>query len=397
MTVTMLLRDTAKITALTRLGRSLVSWWEIPAFVMLRRGDLPRFAHGIATSARQLVAAVARLNDAEPMWDTDYSLQPTDFQRRLETLTSLRDSDESGKIADALIEETLGLMARYGVPDVNSRLGRWTGDSLPTPMSIDGAVDIACTVFERGRSIGAVAALVADSWARGTADDASDIDVRIIVRHNPTLEMRRRYLEPLVAGNIRQYGDEAYITADQFVLADRKVDVKYHTIDRLHSALRDPFRIGGPIDLLELFDTHVVATDPFDGAAELMNVSNVNLRARSSEVAEVSLNALREITSTIPSCGTVSEAMTLVLGPGFEYLVRVWAGLNGRIHAFPKWLDLVTGEFAIGPFDAQTRVKSICTSPWDEPSFSQRIREWNDLVEEFSLLAQRNRLGGRLL
>jgi hypothetical protein len=392
----MLLRDTTKTTALTRLGRSLVSWWEIPAFVMLRRGDFPRFAHGIATSARQLVAAVARLNDAEPRWDSDFRIQPADFRHRLETMTSLSDSEESGKVADTLVEETLGLMAQRDVPDVDSRLGRWTGDSLPTSMSVDGAVDIARTVFERGRSISAVAVLVADSWARGMADDASDIDVRLIVHHNPTLEMRRHFLEPLSARSMRQYGDEAYITADQFVLTERKVDVKYHTVDRLHSALVDPFRLGGPIDLLELFDTHVVAADPFGAVAELANISAVNLHTRAAEVAEASSDALRVVTSTLPSCDTASEAMALALGPGFEYLVRLWAGLNGRIHAFPKWLDLVTREFAIGPFDAQTRIKTICMSQWDASSVSQRLREWTDLVEEFSALAQRNRSRGRL-
>ncbi len=371
--------------ALTRIGRSLVSWWEIPASVMLTRNDHVRFAHAMATSARQLVAAVCALNGVPASWQFDGALAPQGFSRRVAELMSLDDPAACGTIADELVTETLAAMAHAGVPEVGQRLGRWSEGAVEPVMTSDHVLGLAGAVRERAAGLGAVAALVADSWARGLADDASDVDIRLIVSRQPSLDERRQVCAAFAGrGHIRQYGDEAYITADQFTLRGRKVDVKYHTLSRLRGALGEPFRLGGPIDLLELVDTHVVAADPDGVAAELVAYGVANLPDRAQEVARVSARAGLDLARQVPADAPAALIASTLLGPGLEYAIRAWAGLNGRAHAFPKWTHTLADELGRGPHDAWGRLQHLCAGPWGEPHIAGRTAEWRGFVSDLA-------------
>jgi hypothetical protein len=376
-------------TQLVRVVRSLLAWSEVPARTILNRGDHPRFAHAMATTARQLGLASRCLHDAREHLGggshagSDKMDSGTD---RIREMMSLRDLTASASLADELVTDMLSQIVQFGGKEATERLGRWNGEPVSRTMSLDGVQDLAHTIFERARTVGALAVLVADSWARGLADDSSDIDVRLVVVEQPTLIQRYKYLRPIVDDTrLRQYGDEAYITADQFVLYGRKIDVKYHTVNRIRSALGRPFELGGPVDLLELLQTHIIVSDHAGRFTEIVAATPAALQTRAREVARVSVAALRELDASLVHARNHVEAASTILGPGLEYMARAWTGFNGHVHAFPKWLELTLREMA-GPPAGMDRLHRLCTEPWDKAEFPQRISEWRNLVNDIAAL-----------
>jgi hypothetical protein len=376
-------------TRLVRVVRSLLAWSEVPARTILNRDDHPRFAHAMATTARQLAHSAKCLREyREHLGGESFVDSSTMYDRtiRIREMMSLRDLPASASLADELVTDMLSQIERSGVIESAERLGRWTGDPISPKMSIDGIQGLARTIFERARAIGAVAVLVADSWARGLADDSSDIDVRLVVVEQPTLIQRYEYLRPIVEGTtLRQYGDEAYITADQFVLYGRKIDVKYHTVNRIRGALGKPFELGGSVDLLELLQTHIMVSDPAGHFNEIVATTPAALRTRAREVARVSVAALRELDGSLEHAQSTVEAASTILGPGLEYMARAWTGFNGHVHAFPKWLGFTLREMT-GPPAGMDRLQRLCTKPWDETEFPQRISEWRSLIHDIAAL-----------
>jgi len=377
----------ASPAALARVVRSLVSWWEIPPRSSLERGDAVRFAHAIATLARQLVMAASGLNDLPFSWYGPWRVAPAEFLSRLGEMTSLADRERSADLAESLLEDMLTLAARHGVEEAERRFLKLRS-SARAPMSFAQAEALALSLFDRARQSGARAVLIADSYARGCADAASDVDIRLVVEAVPTLAERHALVRPFAEdGQVRQYGDEAYITSDQFLRHGQRVDVKYHPVAWLERALHEPFVLGGPIDLLELVEVHVVVADPMGVFARVK--SGAGERAvRAREVAAVSLNALRE-RAFADSAAAPLEAMATALGLGLEYAVRAWAGLNGRIHAFPKWMHLLVPTFALRPPDAWEWLLALATAPWTRETISLRLGEWRRFVEDLAGLERR--------
>lgn len=373
--------------ALRRVGRSLVSWWEIPPRSALDRGDFVRFAHGIATLARQLVAAASGLAGLPPSWRGPWPSAPEGFGERLAEMTSLASPTRSADLAETLTEEMLTLMERAGVPEVAERLGRWTYGPLPPEITPDRVRALAAQVFERARSHGALAVVIADSWARRCADNASDVDIRLVVEVDPALDDRRALVAPFARGAIRQYGDEAYITADQFAWSGRRIDVKYHSLGRLARALSERFVLGGAIDLLELVAVHETVADP-TGAMARLSAQRDRLQARAAEVADASLAALLEVPAEPPRGATAAQVMAATLGPELEYAARAWAGMNGRIHAFPKWLAALVPELARRPPDGWDRLQRIAAGPWTEDRLGRQRALWRRFVDDLAVLGR---------
>jgi hypothetical protein len=379
---------TVPLSARPRVARSLVSWWEIPPRSSLQRGDWVRFAHSIATLARQLLAAVNSLNASSPSWNGPWIVAPEEFGRRLGRMVSLSDPAHTERIAESLLDETLDLLVRSGVTQAALRFERLRNEPVP-PMSTERARSLSQAVFERARSLTARAVLIADSFARGCADEGSDLDIRLLVDCVPSLAERSALITPFAEeGRVRQYGDEAYITADQFLWCGRKIDVKYHPVARMERALCQPFVLGGPIDLLELVEVHLVVADPEGVVARLAALVGERT-ARAREIASVSLGALQERVLSRSSSATPVEAVATVLGPGLEYLVRVWTGINGRIHAFPKWVHRIVPELAVRPPNGWDRLLAITTEPWTEETLDRRLAEWCALVTDLAALNRR--------
>lgn len=372
-------------SALFRVARSLVSWWEIPPRSSLVRGDVVRFAHSIATLARQLLAAVNGLNDVPPSWDGPWRIAPAALGSRVRTMVSLSNPDETEQIAESLLEEMLSLLARNGIAEADLRFRRLRSSPVPA-MSVHQADGFARTVFERARSLPAHAALIADSYARGFADESSDLDIRLFVETVPSLTERRVLVGPLAEdGLLRQYGDEAYITADQFLWCGRKIDVRYHPIGRVKRALREPFVSGGPIDLLELLEVSRPVVDPEGVAARLC--AQVHERAcRAREIASASLRVLERAEYRPSSLVDPLEAVVLLLGPGLEYLVRAWVGINGCVHTFPKWMHRIAPELSVQPPNAWSRLTEFATGPWTESTLERRLAEWRTFVDDLIAL-----------
>jgi len=377
---------------LARVTRSLVSWWEIPPRSCLERGDTVRFAHAVATLARQLTLAVAGLNEAPVTWAGPWAVAPTEFYRRVEEMLSLADPDGSARLSEELLDEVLELLARAGVEEADERFRSLR--EAPAPLLELGEAEfLARSLFERARALGARAAVIADSFARGFADTNSDVDIRLFVDATPKLGERRRLVEGFSESRlVRQYGDEAYITSDQFLWRGRKIDVKYHPISWVERAHAESFVLGGPIDLLEAAEVHLPVADP-QGVVSSLERRAVERAHRAREIAVASLDALRELARPAERMVAPAEAIATVLGPGLEYFVRAWAGVNGRIHAFPKWLDRLAGGWAVNPPDGWGRLLRLASEPWTRATLAQRLADWRSLVDDLAQLARPRSLG----
>lgn len=376
--------DGQGITPLVRVCRSLVNWHEIPARVMLARGDRIRFAHAMATISRQVLLAQENLERA------GVTSPQIAVSERFDGLFRLDRPDQAADCAEAVIGDMLAELRRCGIPESDTSLGLWNDIAADSCATQETVRSIALAVFERTQSIGAVAVAVADSWARGYADSASDIDVRLIVKDMPSLGDRAANLRDLAARpSFRQYGDEAYITADQFVALDQKVDVKYHPMNQVRAAVCTPFTLGGPIDLLELVQEHAPVADPARVFFELQTAYTAHRVSRTLEIARTSLFAAQSITETACAGDAASDYASTMLGPGLEYVARGWAGINGRVYAFPKWLNRLAPQFDHGPAGGLDRLTEICSADWTGASGVQAAYEWKSFVADLCSLMKR--------
>jgi predicted nucleotidyltransferase len=301
-------------------------------------------------------------------------------------MTSLSELQKSAQLADELVSDTLHFLEGQGVHEVRARLPLKVEAEPLRSVEVDR---LAVAIFERARVCGARAVLIADSYARGYADAESDLDIRLIVDAEPGIRDRQAFIERLAdAGCIRQYGDEAYITADQFTVERRRVDVRYHPISWLERALSEPFVLGGPIDLLELLETNRVVADP-SGIAVRLCLEHRTRRQRAREVALESIAALRPWRETRADAANPAEIMARAMGPGLEYIVRVWAGANERILAFPKWTHHILPSLTLCPRDGLGLLQSLATNPWHEGRTTERLREWAHLTDALALLVRR--------
>lgn len=101
---------------------------------------------------------------------------------------------------------------------------------LRRPVDRDPAVPaIAIAWAERFAAFDEVEAVaLGGSWRTGSADDRSDVDLEVYCRTTPSMEARRRLIEP---GALRtEVGNEFFGPGDEWVYGDRQVvDVAYWT------------------------------------------------------------------------------------------------------------------------------------------------------------------------
>ncbi len=307
------------------------------------------------------------------------------FAERVQTMVSLADRERSATLAEELVNEAVESLTALGTAATSLRFAEGAVRGLPlTPREVDASAE---AFFVRAKPLGAVAALVADSYARGCADSASDLDVRLLAHEIPDPHSRLRAFAPLAdRGIVRQYPGDDVIHADQMVIAGRRVDLRFHTIRSLEVALQGPFIPGGAIEALELLQTNQIILDPQGIATGLVRRSDL-LAQRAREIATVSLSALREWDeATVKSAGSAAEAMVRTLGPGLEYLIRAWAGLNGRVHAFPRWVEAAVLPLPIAPRDGRRTLQRLVTTPWTAQDIPARLSEWNALFLALSEL-----------
>lgn len=300
------------------------------------------------------------------------------FAERVQTMVSLADREHSATLAEELVSEAVESLSAMGIAATSLRFAEGAVRGLPlTPREVDASAE---AFFVRAKPLGVVAALVADSYARGCADSASDLDVRLLAHEIPDPHSRLRAFAPLAdRGIVRQYPGDDIIHADQMVIAGRRVDLRFHTIRSLEMALQGPFIPGGAIEALELLQTNRIVLDPQGIATGLVRRSDL-LAQRAREIATISLSALREWDeATVKSAGSAVEAMVRTLGPGLEYLIRAWAGLNGRVHAFPRWVDAAVLPLPVSPRDGRRALQQLVTSPWTAKDISARLSEWKTL------------------
>jgi len=300
------------------------------------------------------------------------------FAERVQTMVSLANRERSATLAEELLDEAVESLSAVGIDATLLRFAKGAGRDVPlTPREVDALIE---ALFVRGRPLGSVAALVADSYARGCADSASDLDVRLIAHEIPDPTSRLRAFAPMAdRGIIRQYPGDDVIQADQMVIAGRRVDLRFHTVRSLETALQGPFVSGEAIDALELLQTNRIVLDPRGVVSGLVRRSDL-LAQRAREIATISLSALREWDeATEKSAGSAAETMVRTLGPGLEYLIRAWAGLNGRVHAFPRWVDAAVLRLPVSPRDGRKALQRLVTSPWTAEDVPARLSEWKAL------------------
>ncbi len=372
-------RTVTNSQALRRLALSLANWSEAPPRVLLRRGDSVRFAHAIALLGLQLMQTAGESETSPAGSSRESSVLVRDgFAERVQTMVSLADREHSATLAEELVSEAVESLSAMGIAATSQRFAEGAVRGLPlTPREVDATAE---AFFVRAKPLGVVAALVADSYARGCADSASDLDVRLLAHEIPDPHSRLRAFAPLAdRGIVRQYPGDDIIHADQMVIAGRRVDLRFHTIRSLEMALQGPFIPGGAIEALELLQTNRIVLDPQGIATGLVRRSDL-LAQRAREIATISLSALREWDeATVKSAGSAVEAMVRTLGPGLEYLIRAWAGLNGRVHAFPRWVDAVVLPLPVSPRDGRRALQQLVTSPWTAKDISARLSEWKTL------------------
>ncbi|HQK21884.1 MAG TPA: hypothetical protein PLM66_03190 [Candidatus Latescibacteria bacterium] len=372
--------------ALRRLALSLANWSEAPPRVLLRRGDSVRFAHAIALLGLQLMQTASESETSPTGSSRESSVLVRDgFAERVQTMVSLADRERSATLAEELVNEAVESLTALGTAATSLRFAEGAVRGLPlTPREVDASAE---AFFVRAKPLGAVAVLVADSYARGCADRASDLDVRLLAHEIPDPRSRLRAFAPLAdRGIVRQYPGDDVIHADQMVIAGRRVDLRFHTIRSLEVALQGPFIPGGAIEALELLQTNQIILDPQGIATGLVRRSDL-LAQRAREIATVSLSALREWDeATVKSAGSAAEAMVRTLGPGLEYLIRAWAGLNGRVHAFPRWVEAAVLPLPIAPRDGRRTLQRLVTTPWTAQDIPARLSEWNALFLALSEL-----------
>ena len=372
-------RTVINLQALRRLALSLANWSEAPPRVLLRRGDSVRFAHAIALLGRQLTQ-IAGESETSPAVSSRESLilVKEGFTERVQTMVSLANRERSATLAEELLDEAVESLSAVGINATSLRFAKGAGRDVPlTPREVDALIE---ALFVRGRPLGSVAALVADSYARGCADSASDLDVRLIAHEVPDPASRLRAFTPMAdRGIIRQYPGDDVIQADQMVIAGRRVDLRFHTVRSLETALQGPFVLGEAIDALELLQTNRIVLDPRGVVTDIVRRSDL-LAQRAREIATISLSALREWDeATEKSAGSAAETMVRTLGPGLEYLIRAWAGLNGRVHAFPRWVDAAVLRLPVSPRDGRKALQRLVTSPWTAEDVPARLSEWKAL------------------
>ncbi|HOF60073.1 MAG TPA: hypothetical protein PK251_01205 [Candidatus Latescibacteria bacterium] len=372
-------RTVTNYQALRRLALSLANWSEAPPRVLLRRGDSVRFAHAIALLGLQLMQTAGESETSPAGSSRESSVLVRDgFAERVQTMVSLADREHSATLAEELVSEAVESLCAMGIAATSLRFAEGAVRGLPlTPREVDASAE---AFFVRAKPLGVVAALVADSYARGCADSASDLDVRLLAHEIPDPHSRLRAFAPLAdRGIVRQYPGDDIIHADQMVIAGRRVDLRFHTIRSLEVALQGPFIPGGAIEALELLQNNRIVLDPQGIATGLVRRSDL-LAQRAREIATISLSALREWDeATVKSAGSAAEAMVRTLGPGLEYLIRAWAGLNGRVHAFPRWVDAAVLPLPVSPRDGRRALQQLVTSPWTAKDISARLSEWKTL------------------
>jgi len=379
-------RTVTNYQALRRLALSLANWSEAPPRVLLRRGDSVRFAHAIALLGLQLMQTAGESETSPAGSSRESSVLVRDgFAERVQTMVSLADREHSATLAEELVSEAVESLCAMGIAATSLRFAEGAVRGLPlTPREVDASAE---AFFVRAKPLGVVAALVADSYARGCADSASDLDVRLLAHEIPDPHSRLRAFAPLAdRGIVRQYPGDDIIHADQMVIAGRRVDLRFHTIRSLEVALQGPFIPGGAIEALELLQNNRIVLDPQGIATGLVRRSDL-LAQRAREIATISLSALREWDeATVKSAGSAAEAMVRTLGPGLEYLIRAWAGLNGRVHAFPRWVEAAVLPLPIAPRDGHQTLQRLVTTPWTAQDIPARLSEWNALFLALSEL-----------
>lgn len=372
-------RNVTNSQALRRLALSLANWSEAPPRVLLRRGDSVRFAHAIALLGLQLMQTAGESETSPAGSSRESSVLVRDgFAERVQAMVSLADRERSATLAEELVNEAVESLTALGTAATSLRFAEGAVRSLTlTPREVDASAE---AFFVRAKPLGVVAALVADSYARGCADSASDLDVRLLAHEIPDPHSRLRAFAPLAdRGIVRQYPRDDIVHADQMVIAGRRVDLRFHTIRSLEAALQGPFIPGGAIEALELLQTNRIVLDPQGIATGLVRRSDL-LAQRAREIATISLSALREWDeTTAKSAGSAAEAMVRTLGPGLEYLIRAWAGLNGRVHAFPRWVEAAVLPLPIAPRDGRRTLQRLVTTPWTAQDIPARLSEWKTL------------------